>query len=194
MAVAPCLPTVVNIDGAVSVSLFNLTMSHTIRSLAGVINIQGSSNINLENCTIEHGGGGGIAMGADISHVNVLRSTVRDVGADGISMASELAADVTIEDCVITDTGYVMFGQPAGVHLRGNKSIALRHSEVARGPYSCVLAPGNIMRKLNMNCIYKTCRAVEKPNMRAIDDHCDRAGVLAGVGTRWLAVPRLGVG
>ena len=143
-AVAPRLETVIAIDGVRQLVLSNVTVSYggdggdRNRATHGLVEIGNAVGVSIAGCVVEHGGGAGILTKANIRDLSITRTRISDVGSDGILMTSEQAQQVTIEDTVVSDTGMTYFVQPAGVHLRGNSSIALRHSDVSHGPYACV--------------------------------------------------------
>jgi hypothetical protein len=145
-AIAPRLLTVVKVDGGHNITLRDLTISHSTvvqgassyGSQPGLLVVDDASHVLVESCTLEHAGSNGIALMENIRDVRILRSIVRDTGADGVMMTSEQASDVVISDCNISDVGHIMLVQPAGVHLRGNRSIVLQHCEISHSPYSGV--------------------------------------------------------
>lgn len=148
-AVIPRLATVVRVAGARNVAFDGLTVAHATDggqrrhayfAPTGMVELTGASeNVTLSRCSLEHAGANGLLVTGSVRGVAVTRTNVSDVGADGISLQTPTIARVLIEDAIIDDTGKIYNKQPAGVRLKGNESIVLRHSRVSRSPYGGVL-------------------------------------------------------
>lgn len=107
--------------------------------IPGVIAFEGARYCALENCAVEHTGWYAIDIGDGCAHVDVLHSTLRDLGAGGIKINGAAARDVDVAlrrtgQCRIADNEIAaagrVFHSGVGILSMNAFSILMVHNHI----------------------------------------------------------------